>query len=120
MPVDISSYLTNDVVVILLAFVVALYASQTRVEMPEYIQDLFRNNIFRVVFLFLLLMFPFNQAPHVALTIALIFVLTLYFLNSIEMKENFARLERFRNMRRRREHMSGRVSARRARGKCGQ
>ena len=102
---DISSYINNDVVVIILAFIVALYASQTRVEMPEYIKALFRNNIFRVVFIFLLLMFPFKQAPHVALTIALIFVLTLYFLNYAEMKENFAHLERFRNVQKRREKM---------------
>jgi hypothetical protein len=93
------SLIDNDVVIIILAVIVAMYASMVRVELPEYIKTLFRNNIFRIVFLSLLLIYSFNAAPHVALIIALVFVLTLYYLNYEETKENFAHLERFRNMK---------------------
>lgn len=91
------SLINNDVIVIILAILVAMYASMVRVELPEYIKTLFRNNIFRVVLLSLLLMYGFRASPHVALSIALVFVLTLYFLNIEETKENFAFLERFKN-----------------------
>lgn len=77
-----------------------------RVELPEYIKTLFRNNIFRIVFLSLLLIYSFNATPYVALAIALVFVLTLYFLNHEETKENFAHLERFKNIRQNREHFN--------------
>lgn len=97
------SLVDNDVVVIILAIVVAMYASMVRVELPEYIKTLFRNNIFRIVFLSLLLIYSFRAAPHAALAISLVFVLTLYFLNIEETKENFAYLEKSKNSHRVRE-----------------
>lgn len=93
------SLINNDVVVIILAIIVASYASMIRIELPEYIKTLFKNNIFRIVFLSLLLIYSFNASPHIALAVALVFVLTLYFLNYEEIKENFAHLEKFRNLR---------------------
>lgn len=98
------SLINNDVVVIILAIIVAMYASMIRVELPEYIKTLFRNNIFRLVFLCLLLIYSFKAAPHVALAIALVFVLTLYFLNHEETKANFTHLEKFKNSLRLREN----------------
>lgn len=83
------SFLNNDAVVIILALLVALYSSMVRVELPLYLKNLFQNNIFRVIFLSLLLIFTFDKAPHVAISIALIFVITLAFLNRQERIQNF-------------------------------
>jgi len=94
-----------------LAVIVILYASLIRVEMPFYIKMLFENNIFRIIFLSLLLILSFNQAPHVAITMAIIFVLTLYFLNEQEAKESFRNLERFKNIRTEYEHMTATTSS---------
>ena len=89
---DLPSTWNNNILVIIIAIIVAAYASQTRIQLPNYIRNLFSNNIFRVVFLSLLLIYSFNKAPHVAIAIALIFVLTLHFLNYQEATENFMSL----------------------------
>ena len=89
---DLPSTWNNNIIVILIAIIVAAYASQTRIQLPNYIRNLFSSNIFRVVFLSLLLMYSFNKAPHVAIAVALIFVLTLHFLNCQEATENFMSL----------------------------
>jgi hypothetical protein len=92
------SVLDNEYVVAGLALFIGLYGlTLSRVELPDYVRNLFNNNIFRVVWLFLLLVFNFNKVPHVAITIALVFVLTLHYINEQEIKENFAYLESFRN-----------------------
>lgn len=91
------SFLDNDVTLIVLAFIVALYASSLRVELPEYIVKLFQNDIFRVVYLSLLLIISFKRPPHVAIALALIFVVTLYLLNLQESFANLKQLETFRS-----------------------
>jgi hypothetical protein len=48
-----------------------------------------------MVFLSLLLIYNFEKNPHIALTIALIFVLTLEYLNKEKMYENCAYLKSF-------------------------
>ena len=94
---DLPSTLNNNILVIIIAIIVAAYASQTRIQLPNYIRKLFTNNIFRVVFLSLLLIYSFDKAPHVAIAVALIFVLTLHFLNYQEATENFMFLRYSKN-----------------------
>jgi len=84
---DLSQYINNDVVIILLAFIVALYASSLRIEMPDLIKNLFQNSIFQIIFLTLLLIFAFKQSIQVAFIIALVFVLVIYFLNTLEVEK---------------------------------
>jgi hypothetical protein len=79
----------DNVVLILLAFIVALYASMLCAKLPNYIVALFRNDIFRVLFLSLLLIYSFKSKPEIALIIAIIFVITLEFLNYREAIENY-------------------------------
>lgn len=66
-------------------------------ELPNFLQNLFNNTIFKVVFLSLLIIYSFDKAPHVALIVALVFVLTLEYLNHEEIKETFAYYESFKN-----------------------
>jgi hypothetical protein len=88
--------LDNDWVAAGLALFVTLYALNLgRMNLPCYIKNLFKNTFFKILFLSLLLIYRFEKAPHVALVVALIFVLTLDYLSVEETKENFAYLEAF-------------------------
>ena len=94
-------FLDNQYVAVAVALFVALYGlALGRMKLPDYIKNLFGNNIFRVVFLSLLLVYNFNKAPHIALAIALVFVLTLHYLNKQQTAENFQYLEAFNDRRR--------------------
>lgn len=98
-------FLDNDYTAVAIALFLGLYAIiLSRVELPDYVRNLFTNNIFRVVWLTLLLVFNFNKSPHTAIVVAMIFVLTLHYLNEREVKENFAYLESFRNQLRLRRY----------------
>ena len=91
----------NKYVTIALTLFLFLYGyTLSRVTLPGYIKNLFNNNIFRIVFLSLLLMYNFDKSPHVALAVSFVFVLTLYYLGEQEMKENFAYLEAYKFHRR--------------------
>jgi len=96
-----SELLDNDWVAGLLWLFIVLYGlALGKMELPSYIRNLFNNTLFKIVFLSLLLVYNFKKAPHVALTVALVFVMTLDYLNVEKTKENFAYLEAFENERR--------------------
>nr|QBK88356.1 MAG: hypothetical protein LCMiAC01_00200 [Mimivirus LCMiAC01] len=91
----------NKYVTIILTLFLFLYGyTLSRVALPNYIKNLFNNNIFRIVFLSLLLIYNFDKSPHVALAVSIVFVLTLYYIGEREMKENFAYLEAYANKKR--------------------
>ena len=92
-----NNLLDNEAVAVLVALFIGLYALNLgKMKLPDYIKNLFNNTLFRIVFLSLMLVYNFNNAPHVALTIALAFVLTLDYLSAEQIKENFEYLESFR------------------------
>jgi len=68
----------------LIALVVALYGTLLQVNLPHYISKLFHNEIFRLIFLSLLLIYNFKQAPHVAIMIALIFLITMHYVSEVD------------------------------------
>lgn len=87
-------YLDQEPIAVLIALFIPLYAlSLSRMDLPDYIRNLFNNTLFRIVFLALLLIFRFDKAPHVAFTVALIFVLTLDNISNKEVMENLTYLE---------------------------
>lgn len=95
-----NNILNNDYAIAIMALFISLYALDlAKMRLPTYIKNLFNNTIFRVVFLSLLLVFRFDNSPHVALTIALLFVLTLDYLNYNDVNENFAYLESYIDQR---------------------
>lgn len=95
---DFNNILSNDYVAAVLAiFIIAYGLILSRVGLPRWLRDLFNNNIFRVVFLSLLLIHNFNRTPHVAVVIALVFVLTVYFINLYETEEKIREIEKFIN-----------------------
>lgn len=87
--------LNNNYVHAVLAILTTIYLSAGRVSIPAFIKNLFKNNIFRLVFLSLLLVYRFDKSPHIAFMIALIFVATMSHIGEQEMMENCAYLERY-------------------------
>jgi hypothetical protein len=96
---DILNYVNNQYVLAALTIFTIVYASQAQVNLPKWLVKLFKNDIFRVIYLSLLLMIPFETAPHVAIIIAIIFVVTLEFINRQEAKEDFELFEAFQTIK---------------------
>jgi hypothetical protein len=88
--------LNNEYFLIGMAICVTIYASRSQVELPTFMKKLFKNDIFRVMFLSTLLMANFKKAPHVAVAIALIFIVTMNGISNDEIHEQFETMESFR------------------------
>lgn len=86
------SQLNNQYTVLALSTFVALYAAKSRVTLPQSLRQMFQSDVFRVLFLSLLLIHRFDQVPHVAICVSLVFLLTMHHLNKNEMIENFESL----------------------------
>ena len=83
-------FLDNDYVSTIMAIVLVVYAlTLSRMPLPNYIRNLFGNSIFRILILTLLLIINFDKSPSVSIIIAIVFVLTLDYINQIEEQENF-------------------------------
>jgi hypothetical protein len=81
-------YLDNKYVTGFLTLVVVLYASMIGPELPNPVKDLFKNSIFKILILFLVVV-KGAVDPSLALIIAIAFVLTLDFIAAKEAKEAF-------------------------------
>lgn len=78
---------------------VLIYATIIQKDPPSIIRNLFKNEIFRFVFLALLLiMGPIKSNPSIACIIAFIYVFTLYCISEREIEENFTYLEAFKRV----------------------
>jgi hypothetical protein len=84
--------LDNKYVIGVLTMFIFLYAATIRPELPPYIKVLFKNPIFKVFVLFLIVVRG-NKDPLFALAIAIAFVTTLTFLNQQQAKEAFENFE---------------------------
>jgi predicted membrane protein len=84
--------LDNKYVIGVLTILIFLYAASIRPELPPYIKVLFKNPIFKVFILFLIVVRG-NKDPLFALAIAIAFVTTLTYLNQQQAKEAFENTE---------------------------
>lgn len=89
--------MNNYVIAFGALFIVLYVLTLSQVGLPLYIETLFKNTIFRVLFLSLLLIFNFNKTPHVAVIVAMIFVLTIQYLSTKEMNETFEYVKAYQN-----------------------
>ena len=88
----------NQYVSIAVILFLVLYGyNLSKMKLPSYIKKLFDNTLFKIVFLSLLLIFNFKNTPHIAIAIAIVFILTLDALNRQETKENIMYYEAFKN-----------------------
>jgi hypothetical protein len=73
-----------------------LYAALLGPNLPQFIQDLFTNTVFRIFVLFLVVVRG-NQDPKMAIMIAVAFVLTLDYIYAKTAVEKFRSIEGMRN-----------------------
>ena len=85
----------NEYFLGMLALVAMLYSGLSKPVLPKWISQLFKNDIFRVVFIALIAMIPAKQSPHVAIIIAIIFIMTLNFVFQEETREKITMAENF-------------------------
>ncbi len=86
--------LNNDYVIAVLAILAFAYGQNAMVKLPQIMVDLFSNNLFRVLYLSLLLVVRFETRPTVALIIALVFIYMMQHIHAKECKEQFTSLEK--------------------------
>lgn len=86
----------NDYVFAVLALLMVSYGSMARVKLPASVRSLFKNPIFRTVFLSLLMVYSFENKPHVAVLIAVIFVTSMQY---VAVEENKEIVEDFNSIR---------------------
>lgn len=85
---------TESIIIIIIILFVIIYALNiAKIELPYYIKNLFKNTLFKILFLSLLLVYTFEKSPYIAIVISLVFIVILDSLVIEESKENFAYLE---------------------------
>jgi hypothetical protein len=80
--------LNNQYISTIITLVIGLYAALLGPELPEPIKNLFKNTIFRIMILFLVVIRSYND-PAMAIMISVGFVLTLDYLYVNSSKETF-------------------------------
>lgn len=76
-------------IVVILAIILTMYTSYLREDLPKPMEKLFKNSIFQFFYLSLFLVFSFEALPHIAITIALIFLLTINTINYFDNSEKY-------------------------------
>lgn len=87
---DIENFLNHDIVAGILGLLVVLYASNTQITLSKRVRNLFNNDIFRVIFMSLLVIVGGKAKPHVAISMAIIFVLILHYVDTNQLKEHMS------------------------------
>ncbi len=84
----LSNYLDNEYVSTIITLFLGLYAALLGPELPIGIKNLFKNTLFRIAVLFMVVVRG-NKDPKMAIMIAVAFVLTLDYISTHEAKEAF-------------------------------
>ena len=79
----------NVYVSTILSLFVVLYGSLAKPELPKIIEDLFKNAVFRVLFL-ALIMYRSNKEPQLSIMLAVGFTITMNLISEKQTRENFA------------------------------
>jgi hypothetical protein len=93
---DISKIFDNEYVNATIGLFLIVYASMGTIELPNWLVSLFKNDIFRVFYLSLLLMIPFEKAPSVSILVAIVFVVVMNYISNKTLKEGFINMEKFK------------------------
>ena len=96
----ISPVLTNPYVLATLTIIVFAYASIIRPPLPNSVQKIFSNEIFRILFLFLILMISFDRAPHIALIVSIAFFFTMRYVFNTDTLKRMHLFETYRSINR--------------------
>ena len=79
----------NKYFIATLTLFLIVYATMAQLHLPKWLINLFNNDIFRVVYLAMLLMIPFEKVPHVAIIVELLFVIILHLISIQNRNEKF-------------------------------
>jgi hypothetical protein len=84
---EVSNIKFNDIATSLLYLVLVLYASLVRPDLPNFMNTLFKNNLFRILVFFLIVYLSEKEGNFtLALLIALVFFVTMNFLTEKEVE----------------------------------
>jgi hypothetical protein len=92
--------LNNQYVIAILTIFVFSYAALLRPPLPNSVQKLFSNNIFSIIFLFLILIVSVDTAPHVALLVSLAFFFTMRYVFKTDAMKRTKLFETYQNIKR--------------------
>jgi len=67
-------------------------------KMPKFIKHLFNNSIFRIIFLSFLFIYRYDKTPGIAITLALFFILIIYFINKEDLNENIKYVKAYKQI----------------------
>lgn len=96
MNIDLSIF-NNEYLWAIISIIVAIYVAKERMQLPEWIMNLFKNDMFRLVILFLVPFIGTRASPHVALIVALLFIVTFDYVLKQNTKEHFNTIVSRRN-----------------------
>lgn len=80
--------LDNKYVSTAITIVIGLYASMLGPNLPQFVKDLFKNMLFKIFVLFLI-MYRANKDPSMSIVIAVAFILTLDYIYKSDAQETF-------------------------------
>jgi hypothetical protein len=81
-----NNQILNIVIPIIAGIIISIYVYIGKT--PELIKNLFNNSLFRIVYLSFLFIYRFDKNPTISLTLAIFFMLTIYFINRDYLNEN--------------------------------
>ena len=102
---DLSNLDNNYIIAFSAVFLTAYIYVASKVQLPKGYMELYNNAIFRVAFLVLLATINYGKAYHVAITLALVYALSILYLHEYNTKETFAYLEAYQNSLSRKEEI---------------
>ena len=82
----------NKFFITIVSLFLTLYAGLAGPKLPNFIRNLFKNEIFRVAIL-TLIVYKGNKDPRLSLILAISFTLTMNYIREIEVKEKFSMLK---------------------------
>lgn len=84
------SYLANnEYVFAVVAILVFAYGQNARLDVPDFMVSLFSNDLFRVLYLALILIIRFDKRPTVAIIMGLLFIYMLKYIEDKKTEEAF-------------------------------
>lgn len=87
---DTEKILNSNITNIVVAVIVALYVGNVgNIPIPENIKNLFKNGIFRLVFLSLLIFVSMTKTPYIGISLAIVFLVIMWNINVGIFKEGF-------------------------------
>ena len=82
----------QDIIAGCLVIFIIIYTSYTQIVLPISIRRLFNNDLFRIIVLSLIAIIAGNAKPHVAVSVAILFVLTMHYVVKNELDKTFGNI----------------------------